>query len=296
MEEERRSPGRRCDASGRQSNPTLKRDATRRGEAARDDERPAFQHGNGLSSLAIGEHIAWTQAAKRKKTRRVTPDTFPYHRPKPFYLNRRAVGWLKFLYRKCVTEDDWSEDGDPRGWWDRLTFAPMSSFPRFDLHESSYFILLAAEQTPAWSEAYESVMDGLASRYVTFWGAVDWMTQFGHDPDRDSYPMPYRDRLIPSSLFGTYDAPGWTGNGVMHPDRPEDDVVTMDPIEAHGMLFYKGWMNLVLGIRNRVSHSADRGWSWPSLDKDQVDKRWNYDSLAKKLESQFLANRGQGLH
>jgi hypothetical protein len=28
-------------------------------------------------------------------------------------LNQRASGWLKFLYQKATTPDDWSEDGDP---------------------------------------------------------------------------------------------------------------------------------------------------------------------------------------
>jgi len=278
---------------------SLKEGTIELGEMARKDERSAFQHGNDLSSITVSEHLKWMQAKKRalKSASSQDKDCFPHKRPEKFHLNRRAVGWLRYLYQKCITKDDWSADGDPQSWWDKSKFAPMSSFPRFDLHESSYFILLAADRTPAWSEVYERIMDGLASRYVTFWGAVDWMTQFGHDPDRKSYPSPYRGSLIAESLFGSYDAPGWVANGVKHPDRPDDEPIVRDPIDAHAMLFYKGWMTLVLGIRCRVSSSmSTAAWSWPSLDDTAQDKRWNYDTLAKKLESQFLENDGRGLH
>ena len=43
--------------------------------------------------------------------------------------------------------------------------------------------------------------------------ARDWLTQIGHDPDRASYPDLYR-LLIPEHLWGDYDVPGWTANGI----------------------------------------------------------------------------------
>ena len=172
----------------------------------------------------------------------------------------------------------------------------MSSFPRFDLHESSYFCLLAFDKTPAWSEAYESILKGLSNRYVTFWGAVDWMTQFGHDEEnRESYPEQFKGMLIPEKFFGNYDMPGWTGNGITRSPTDASLDVERDPIESDAMLFYKGWLTLVLGIRERVCSSSQKGLSWNSLDV-KSNRKWNYDSVSRKLHTEFNSNKGFGLH
>ena len=99
-------------------------------------------------------------------------------------LNQRAYGWLNFLYQKATTPDDWSEDGNPHEWWDRSSTPPMCSFPRFDLQESTYALGLMADRTPAWREIYTEILDEIAERSITYWAAVDWLSQFGHDPDR----------------------------------------------------------------------------------------------------------------
>ena len=96
-------------------------------------------------------------------------------------LNNRAQGWLNFLYQKATTPDDWSEDGSPNEWWDQISTAPMCAFPRFDLQESTYAIGLMADRTPAWREIYSEILDEIAERSITYWAAVDWLTQFGHD-------------------------------------------------------------------------------------------------------------------
>ena len=67
-----------------------------------------------------------------------------------------------------------------------------------------------ADETPAWREAYTRIADGLAGRYPTYWGAIDWLTQIGDDPRRANYP----DRVmagIPERLRGNYNRIGWTG-------------------------------------------------------------------------------------
>ena len=103
-------------------------------------------------------------------------------------LNRRARGWLRFLWEKATTPDDWSADGVPHMWWDRYSNPVVTSYGRFDLHNSSYALLLMADETPAWREVYTRIADGLASRYPTYWGAIDWLTQLGADPRRANYP------------------------------------------------------------------------------------------------------------
>jgi hypothetical protein len=69
-------------------------------------------------------------------------------------LSERSRGWLGHLWRKAMTEDGWSKDGEPLPWWDQRSVEPMLSFPRFDLSESSYALLFMANRTPAWREVY----------------------------------------------------------------------------------------------------------------------------------------------
>ena len=170
-------------------------------------------------------------------------------------LNKRAQGWLNFLYLKATTPDDWSEDGSPNEWWDQTSTAPMCSFPRFDLQESTYAIGLMADKTPAWREVYSEILNEIAERSITYWAAVDWLTQFGHDPDRLNYPEAWKGTLIPEEFWGDYDAPGWTANGVapwgFH----------ADPIGADGNLFFKGWLNLTQSLHTYVS--GYNKWSTP---------------------------------
>ena len=55
-------------------------------------------------------------------------------------------------------------------WWDRYSNPVVTSYGRFDLHNSSYALLLMADETPAWREAYTRIADGLASRYPDLLG------------------------------------------------------------------------------------------------------------------------------
>ena len=76
-----------------------------------------------------------------------------------------------------------------------------------------------AQRTPAWREVYSVILQELTRRHTTHWAAVDWLTQFGHDPHRESYPKFWRGALVPKEVWGRYDAPGWTGNGVAVPGQ-----------------------------------------------------------------------------
>ena len=196
-------------------------------------------------------------------------------------LNDRAQGWLNFLYQKATTPDDWSEDGSPNEWWDQISTAPMCAFPRFDLQESTYAIGLMADRTPAWREIYSEILDEIAERSITYWAAVDWLTQFGHDPDRKNYPEIWRGTLIPEEFWGEYDAPGWTANGVapwgFH----------ADPIGADGNLFFKGWLNLTQSMHTYVS-GYDK-WSSPFSVAGAYNSRfeWTQHQLADHLHQQW---------
>ena len=161
-------------------------------------------------------------------------------------LNRRTLGWLRFLWEKSTTRDDWSSNGVPHPWWDRYTAPVVLSYGRFDLSFSAYALLLMADQTPAWREVYTRVTDELAGRYPTYWGAIDWLTQIGDDPKRAKYP-PQVMIGMPERLRGKYNRFGWTANGV------EPWGLQRDPIGADGYLFFRGWFNLLLSKIGRAS-------------------------------------------
>ena len=58
------------------------------------------------------------------------------------------------------------------------------------------------DQTPAWSEVYARIADELVSRFPTFWGAIDWLTLIGNDPNRENYPPEWQ-VWMPAHLRGT---------------------------------------------------------------------------------------------
>jgi hypothetical protein len=197
------------------------------------------------------------------------------HRLKP-----EVRGWIRHLWRKAMTPDDWSRNGKPHPWWDGKSLAPMLSFPRFDLSESSYGLLLLANRTPAWREVYTKILDELIRRHTTYWAAVDWLTKLGPDPDRARYPKAYRP-LIPKDLWGKYDVPGWTANGI------EPWGLQPDPIGSTGNLFFRGFFTLMLAIHRAVS--GESTWDKP-FEVTGLDDRtfaWTHQGIAEYLGSQW---------
>lgn len=226
-------------------------------------------------------------------------------------LNERARGWLRFLWDKATTPDDWgysenperpwgmrlpprgaidfTDDGvGPHPWWDQYTTPPMLSFPRFDLADSSYAVLLMADQTPAWREVYTRIMDELATRHTAYWAAIDWNTFIGPSPDRGAYP-PAMTAAWPERLRGRYDFPGWTANGV----APWG--LQPDPIGADGNLFFRGWLNLVLGIYKYVSGDDkwERPWQVAGYENERFE--WTQPRVVEHLRRQYL-ERPEGPH
>jgi hypothetical protein len=212
----------------------------------------------------------------------------PMHSPYPA-LNDRARGWLRFLYEKAVTPDDWSSRGTPNDWWDKSSTAPMCAFPRFDLSESTYALTMMADQTPAWREVYSKITDELCQRHTTHWAAIDWLTQIGHDPDRENYPDGWYEALIPAHMRGKYDAPGWTANGI------KPCGIEPDPIGSTGNLFFRGFFNLVLSTHKYIS--GDDRWEQPFNITGYQDQKfsWTHKKIAEYLSSQW-AERPEGPH
>lgn len=195
-------------------------------------------------------------------------------------LKPEVRGWLRHLWRKAMTPDDWSSEGEPHGWWDQYSLAPMLSFPRFDLSESTYAFLPLVRKTPAWREAYTAILDALLRRHTTYWAAIDWLTQIGPDPDRAKYPKAYKP-LIPKDLWGRYDTPGWVANGV------QPWGLQPDPIGADGNLFFRGFFNLMLAIHRDVSGQPT--WDKPFDMTGLNDQRfpWSHRQIAEFISNQW---------
>jgi hypothetical protein len=192
------------------------------------------------------------------------------------------------MWDKATTDDDWSDQGEPHPWWDRYSEPPMCAFPRFDIAEMAYVLPMMLEATPAWREGYTRILDELARRYVSFWGGVDWHTLIGPDPYVDRYPPEWL-MVAPEHLRGRYALPGWTGNGV------EPWGLQPDPVGCDGNLFYRGWLNLLLGMRQYVSGRRAETSTFEVTGYQNRQFEWTHERIAKFLSAQLVA-RPQGAH
>tara|TARA_B100000949_G_scaffold146269_1_gene128451 strand:+ start:401 stop:922 length:522 start_codon:yes stop_codon:yes gene_type:complete len=164
----------------------------------------------------------------------------------------------------------------------------MLSWHRFDLIDSSYAVALMSDRTPAWREVYSEILNELVVRHTSWWAAEDWMTQFGPDPDRADYPDKWRP-LVPPDVWGDYDVPGWTANGI------EPYGVQMDPVAADGMLFFKGFFALLLGLHRYVS--GDDRWNEPfeMIRDGEHTFTWTHSGVVAHLADQWQERRS-GVH
>lgn len=203
-------------------------------------------------------------------------------------LNARARGWLRHLWDKATTPDDWSSAGEPHEWWDRDSSAPMCAFPRFDLGESGYALPMYCELTPAWREVYTCIARELCERHMTFWAVIDGMTLIGPDPNVDRYPPEYQ-IYMPERARGAYAPPGWVGNGV----APWG--LNPDPLGADGNIFVRGFFNLLLSVYACVS--GDTRYHAPFEISGYLDRRfsWTQPDLAWFISEQVAA-RPEGPH
>lgn len=272
-----------------------------------NDPRPAFKHGNSLVEQTVVEQqkkkksITHIMGNLEKFTKEAASN--PGFEPviytgKDFNLSEKARGWLRYQYMRCTNteNDDWSIDGRPHEWWDDMSSSPMQNYPRFDLHESGYFLFLAAEKTPAWREVYTECLDGLAYRYTKFWAAVDWNTQFGEDPDWDKYLPQWKGSIIPGHAFGSYNVPGWTGNGLKHPNGYNESRVQGDPLDSTANLFFRGWMGLLMGMSERVSGNGKWSNMWHMEGVDGQKFAYTWQRLEEKLSEDYQKNNGKGLN
>lgn len=203
-------------------------------------------------------------------------------------LSDKARGWLRHLWDKATTPDDWSSSGTPHEWWDRDSSAPMCAFPRFDLGECSYTLPVMCEITPAWREVYTRIAREFCERHMTFWASVDALTLIGEDPNVDRYPPEWQ-VYTPERLRGAYPPPGWIGNGT------ERWGLNPDPLAADGNVFIRGFFNLLLSVYAHVS--GDTAFHEPFAVSGYMDRtfEWTQPELAQFISAQ-LAARPEGPH
>lgn len=98
------------------------------------------------------------------------------------------------------------------------------------------------------------------------------------------------EHYIPEHVFGDYEAPGWTGDGI-EPWRHQPD-----PIGADGNLFYQGFLSLLLGLRERIS-GEDRWEDRFAVVPDADGGGWVYSQRAvnETLVRQW-GSRPEGCH
>lgn len=206
----------------------------------------------------------------------------------PPALSDRAAGWLRFLHRKVnLAGDDWSRAGRPAEAWDDQTAPPVLNWHRFDAVEASIAVALMAQVTPAWREVYVEILDGLCRRLTQYWAWHDWLEQRGDDPARGDYPPLYM-FLVPEGHFGRYNSPGWAGNG-LQPQGFEPD-----PIAASGNIYFKGFLNFVLGLYAAVSADDRYDEPFDLVYDDEIRFTYDRPTIAGTIATQLEA-RPQGV-
>ena len=110
------------------------------------------------SAAVIGGSAGLAACASSTRTSPRASNLYPRH-------NERTKGWMRFIWDKATTDDNWSysegierpwginiprgdidftiRDDRPHPWWDQYSSAPMLSYPRFDLSDSSPLVFQA---------------------------------------------------------------------------------------------------------------------------------------------------------
>ena len=218
--------------------------------------------------------------------------------------NDRTRGWLRFIWEKATTPDDWgyreelelpwgiqiprgdinwNDDGiGPHPWWDQYAAPPMLSYGRFDLADSSYPVLLMADQTPAWREVYTRIMDELASRHTSYWAAIDWNTFIG--------PSPSGINTMPSTRLAIRLGLNKYGTAMTGPvDGKWRRALgsAAGPDRRRRQSFFRGWLNLVLSIYKYVSGDDkwERPWEIAGFENEHFE--WTQPRIVEHLHQQY---------
>ena len=193
-------------------------------------------------------------------------------------------GWLRYLERKLsLPNDDWSRSGTPSAAWDNKSGAPTTSWYRFDGIGMTLTLALAAKAGTMDRNTAISSLDGICDRLRQYHGFNEWVEQRGPDPRRADYPQGWRGLLMPEELWGSYDCPGWGANG------QQEAGFEPNPIEAKGAIYYKGFFNLVLGLRALFAPERDPTQPIDIVCDDHWRFRYSHSQMNAILAQDFAA-------
>jgi hypothetical protein len=173
-----------------------------------------------------------------------------------------------------------------------MSGAPTTNWYRFDAIGMAVTFALAARSETFDRDRAGSALDGLCDRLARYHGFNEWLEQTGSDPRRTAYPEGWQGLLIPLEVWGSYDSPGWAGNG------RQAVGFEPNPIEAQGAIYYKGFFNFVLGLRAFLG--PDRAPTQPIdiVYDDERRFRYSHSEINRVLTQEFAAalhGRSQGL-
>ncbi len=205
----------------------------------------------------------------------------------------RAQGWLRFLERKLdLDEDDWSSSGTPSLAWDNTSGAPTTNWYRFDAIGVATTVALGLRAGRLNREIAGPMLDGIVERLRRYHGFNEWVEQHGPDPQRSQYSSAWKGTVIPESVWGSYDSPGWASNGA------QENGFEPNPIEAQGAIYYKGFLNYVLGLRTLVDPSLNGDEPIDIVYDDKRKFRYTHSEINSILTREFanaIAGRNDGL-
>jgi len=98
--------------------------------------------------------------------------------------------------------------------------------------------------------------------------------------------------LIPLDVWGSYDCPGWAANG------QQEAGFEPNPIEAQGAIYYKGFFNLVLGLRALLAPERSPTLPIDIVYDDEWCFRYSHSEINAIVTQEFAAaleGRSQGL-
>jgi hypothetical protein len=188
--------------------------------------------------------------------------------------------------------DDWSRSGSPAAAWDNMSGGPTTNWYRFDAIGVATTIVLAARGGSISSESAVVALDGIVERLCRYHGFNEWVEQKGPDPAREGYPPGWNGVLIPASEWGGYDSPGWAANGT------QENGFEANPIEAQGAIYFKGFLNYVLGLRSLVAPQKDPDAPLEIVYDDNLVFVYSHSEINSILTRDFaeaLTGRSQGL-
>lgn len=203
-------------------------------------------------------------------------------------LTDEAMGWLAYSHRRTtvLAAGKWGKDDQVHKSWDNFTGDPIDNYYRYDLTFSTFAIALMAEHTPAWREVYTDILDVTLQRFMEYWTLFDWVENSGEDPNRLNYPDWWYDVLMPKGFKGTYDSPGWAGNGT------NGYAYDPDPVRANGScnVMYKGYLSILLGLYGYLSGDDKYDHPFKITYDDTMSFEYDGTKLAELIANQLYSS------